>query len=163
PPLYSAPVALPARWTAAEKRVVSLLAPMLLYDISLQTARIVEHYPSITVHTEKMGSMDWLALLASPVLYHLGLAMLCAGAVVAGPWLVPRESGKPRTEAWRATAMALAGLPVAAIGLLPVASHAADASMVREPVLELIASSRDVEAPPAAPAQFPLEVTPPAQ
>lgn len=79
--------------------------------------------------------------------------LLSAGLVVLAPWLAGRHARRRKANpaviertrplAW---AMALCGLPLAALGLLPNTVQALDASTARDPVLNLVASgARELE------------------
>ena len=227
-------------WTAAEKRAAALVLPLVTYDVGLRTMLLVERFQSIAINAGQLGTLDWLSLLSSPLLYHLGLAMACVGLLLAfdrrrgwpavlllaqalalftlleetaayvfylqnsqalqyahvtywlsrpgdlrlilrlvepagwaglllpalvvavGPWVAPRLSASreeplPQPPA-RSLATAALGLPVALIGLFPLTGAAADHSVVRDPVLELLASSQEEEQRPVKPVGFELEV-----
>ena len=67
--------------TQRDLRVFLLLGPVLVYDMGLQVLRIGTRFSEIIRNPARLGTLDWLAMIGSPLLYHFGLALTCAGAL----------------------------------------------------------------------------------
>ena len=77
------PAAPPNSWTQSQLRVTAILGPVVLFDLVLQATRVVSRYTEIIARPDKMEGLDWLSLLASPLLFHLGFATVCAAILRA--------------------------------------------------------------------------------
>ena len=60
----------------------AVVAPVIVYDVFLQAARIVDRYNEIVLRPDRMTSLDWLGLLASTLLFHAGFALLSAALLL---------------------------------------------------------------------------------
>jgi lipoteichoic acid synthase len=69
--------------SSSELRLLFLLLPVLVYDMTLQVLRLGLRYEELLRHPQPMGVLGWLAPLGSPLLYHLGLVTICAGLICA--------------------------------------------------------------------------------
>ncbi len=70
------------QWQVAERRLALLILPVIAVDLALQFVKIVDRFGELTVRVEQMGAFDWLALLASPLLFQLALSLVCAALVL---------------------------------------------------------------------------------
>lgn len=95
-----------ASWTRSLLHLTAVLAPMVLFDIALQATRVITRYTEIIARPDRMEGLDWLSLLASTLLFHLGFATLCSG-------LLRAAEGRAFPAASTLLVQLLAGLTVA--------------------------------------------------
>jgi len=71
-----------APWNNTDRRIASVVLPVLCIDLSLQLVKLIDRFTELAVHLEQMGTLDWLLLIASPLLFHTAFALLCSALVL---------------------------------------------------------------------------------